>query len=49
MLHDTLDTRNLWCELLYESKNVISNADHRIGVARKYSHFVLLEAFFQTK
>jgi len=28
MLHDTLDTRNIWCDLLYERNNAISNADH---------------------
>jgi len=28
ILHDTLDTRNIWCDLLYERNNAISNADH---------------------
>jgi len=28
MLHDTLDTCNIWCDLLYERNNAISNADH---------------------
>jgi len=28
MLHDTLDTRNIWCDLLHERNNAISNADY---------------------
>ena len=28
MVHAKLDTCNLWCDLLYERNNAISNADH---------------------
>jgi len=28
VLHDTLDTRNILCDLLYERNKAISNADH---------------------